>query len=98
MSEMFHDHEDTAVKRKETEAQRQKRIVTAVSAVLASADGRAVLAAIIGLCQPESMNCQDGAAAFRIEGARNVGIQINTLLRSSDPAGYMKLYQEIYLP
>jgi hypothetical protein len=95
---MDEDYEDLAVRRKETDAQRRKRLTVAISAVLDTDDGRLLLAEILSYCQPEAINGQEGVASGRIEGARSVGLQIIGLLRSKDPAGFMKLYREIFLP
>lgn len=92
------DQEEVTRQRKETEAQRKKRIRGAVERVLADADGRTVLAEILGFTQIESINALDGPAAFRTEGARTVGLQIRNLLISNDPAGFLNLYREIHLP
>lgn len=92
------DDDDNTEKRKETDAQRRKRLRSAVESVLATEDGRLVLSEIIGICQVEGINALNGEAAFRTEGARAVGLQIINLLRTRDPAGFMKLYREIYLP
>ena len=90
------DHIEQAAKRKETQAQRQKRLIAAVSEVLASPSGRLVLSEILDFCQVEGFNGQDGAASGRIEGARIVGIKTIDLLRSHDFAGFMKLYKEMH--
>lgn len=95
---MDYDHEAKAKERKESDAQRKKRVAAAVSSVLASEDGRIVLAEILGYCQVEGINAQDGLAAGRVEGARAVGIRTINLLRESDGAAFLKLYAEIHLP
>jgi hypothetical protein len=96
MSTEDHDPEQAAVKRKETDNQRKKRLAADVSAVLASSSGRAVIAEILSFCQVDSLNCFDGPAAFRTEGARAVGLRTMKMLRLADSAAFMKLYTELY--
>jgi len=88
--------EETSARRKESQAQRAKRLAGAVSQVLASESGRLVLAEILGYCQVETQNGLDGMAAGRVEGARAVGLMTTQLLRKSDYAGFMRLYGEIH--
>jgi hypothetical protein len=90
------DYETKTVKRKETEAQRAKRLKSSICQVLASESGRMVLAEIIGFCQVETINGLDDMAAARVEGGRSVGIQTIRMIRDADYSGFMKLYEELY--
>lgn len=95
MEDLHHDSEAATARRKETEKQRATRLKIAVSEVLASPSGRAVLGEILGYCGVESINGMEGMAAGRIEGARAVGIRVIDLLRGTDLDGWMRLYREI---
>jgi len=97
MAEIEHVDEDKARRRKETEAQKKKRLAVAVSEVLASESGRTVLGEFLKLCQLENINAFEGAASGRVEGARAVGLMATRILRDNDPQGFMKLYREMYL-
>lgn len=89
------DFEDNSSRKAKDEI-RKKEFQSAVSHVLASAQGRLVLAEILNLCQVEGINGHEGAAAFRAEGARAVGLRTQAMLRHYDFEGFLKLYREIH--
>lgn len=82
--------------RKESQAQRAKRVRACFQEVLNSASGRVVLAEILGICQVESQNGLDGMAAARVEGARTVGLVLMSKMKDADLDGYLRLYGEIH--
>lgn len=90
------EEQDGHVSRKEREENDRSLFRAHVSTVLATPSGRAVLAEVLRLCQVGSINNHDGAAGFRVEGARAVGINIENMLRAADFEGFIKLYREIH--
>jgi hypothetical protein len=88
--------DEVAATRKESQAQRTKRVRACFQEVLGSASGRVVLAEILGICQVESQNGLEGMAAGRVEGARSVGLRLMSALRDADLDGYLRLYGEIH--
>lgn len=92
---MLDDVEQVKAKAKETAKQRNARLSIAISEVLASDSGRLVLGEILGFCQVDAINGQEGVASGRIEGARGVGLRTIEMLRKHNFTGWLKLYGEL---
>lgn len=92
---MTYEDEENQSKRKRAAAQKQIQLRDSIRNVLATSDGRAVLSACLGTCGLEIENTANGETAFRIEGARTVGIRIMRMLRDADKENFFKLYKEM---